>query len=312
MDVCQPPRWVLSSLLSSPLAPLFERLCKRQKAPIIWVMATYLISFIFDTFLSSSNNFLDTVFGTDGRKRKDKGVWTWIKTTAKSSTSEKRKSKLAQQQQQQQQPQQPHQKQPNHIHTRSSSVASNMSHASSSTSLPVTGFSSPSTYAPSSPTYSSQSTLTLNHHTNYSNGTSSKRNSIISNSSTQSSATLQNSTSPHSSSLPRERAQSAYALPFASQTLPYHPQQYQQSQALYHSNNRRMDPGRRASESNMPSMLAHQGLIQRSASAGRARPFSGRVISEEATEPMVEGSDVENGAELLRRSQSKKDQWWWE
>ncbi|KAG0062691.1 hypothetical protein BGZ92_006131 [Podila epicladia] len=122
-----------------------------------------------------------------------------------------------------------------------------------------------------------------------------------------SSATLQSPTSPHSSSLPRQRTQSAYALPFASQTLPYHPQQYQQSQALYHSNIRRMDPGRRASESNMPNMLAHQGHIQRSASAGRARPFSGRDISEEATEPVAEGSDVENAAEL-----SKRDQWWWE
>ncbi|KAF9312920.1 hypothetical protein BG003_005807 [Podila horticola] len=258
----------------------------------------------------SSTNFLDTVFGTDGRKRKDKGVWTWIKTTAKSSTSEKRKSKLAQQQQQQQPQQKQH---PDHIHTRPNSVASNISYASSSTSLPVTGFSSPSSYAPSSPSYSSQSTLTLNHPTNYNNGTSSKRNSLISTSSTHSSATLQSPTSPPPSSLPRQRPQSAYSLPFASQTLPYHPQQYQQSQALYHSDIRRMDPGRRASESNMPKMLAYQGPIQRSASAGRARPFGGRDISEEAPQPMAEGSDVESGAELSRRrSQLKKDQWWWE
>ncbi|KAG0022070.1 hypothetical protein BGZ81_008694 [Podila clonocystis] len=256
-----------------------------------------------------SNNFLDTVFGTDGRKRKDKGVWTWIKTAAKSSTSEKRRSKLAEQQQQQQQPQQ---KQcPNHIHTRSNSLASNISYASSSTYLPATGFSSPSTYAPSSPTPSSQSTLTLNHHSNYSNGTSSKRNSIISTSSAHSSSTLQSPTTPHSSSLPRQRTQSAYALPFASQTPPYHPQQYQQSQALYHSNIRRMDPSRRASESNMPKLLAQQGHIQRSASAGRARPFGGRDISEEAAEPMAEGTDVESEAQLSMRSQSK-DRWWWE
>ncbi|KAG0036524.1 hypothetical protein BGZ82_004090 [Podila clonocystis] len=72
-----------------------------------------------------------------------------------------------------------------------------------------------------------------------------------------------------------------------------------------------MDPSRRASESNMPKLLAHQGHIQRSASAGRARPFGGRDISEEATEPMAEGTDVENEAELSMRSQSK-DQWWWE
>ncbi|KAI9238259.1 MAG: hypothetical protein BYD32DRAFT_414164 [Podila humilis] len=243
-----------------------------------------------------STNFLDTVFGTDGRKRKDKGVWTWIKTAAKSSTSEKRKSKLAQQQQLQQQ-----QHLPNHINTRSSSVASNMSYASSTT-LPVAGLSSPSSYAPSSPTHSSQSTFSFNHSSRNNN---SKRSSLISTSSTHSSSTLQSPTSPHP--LPRQRTQSAYALPFASQTLPYHPQ-YQQSESLYHSNIRRMDPGRRASESNMPKMTAHQGPIQRSASAGRTRPFGGRDISE-AAEPMTEESDVEDE---LRRSRSKEQGWWWE
>ncbi|KAF9016188.1 hypothetical protein BGZ52_006039 [Haplosporangium bisporale] len=63
-----------------------------------------------------------------------------------------------------------------------------------------------------------------------------------------------------------------------------------------------MDPGRRASESNMPKMTAHQGPIQRSASAGRTRPFGGRDISE-AAEPMTEESDVEDE---LRRSRSKE------
>ncbi|KAG0271741.1 hypothetical protein BGZ95_000405, partial [Linnemannia exigua] len=46
-------------------------------------------------------SFLDEIFGTDGRKHKDEGIWNWIKNQRNKRKHKKAEQQLLQQQQQQ-------------------------------------------------------------------------------------------------------------------------------------------------------------------------------------------------------------------
>lgn len=336
MEVCHSQRYKIQPVYCE-VRPISLPSLSAHSHPFLKSLSFHMPTTTNSSSSSSSMSFLDQIFGTDGRKHKEDGVWNWIKhqknkrsrkgpsqldsygnSTTSNSGDKKENSSSWGDESQQVRVVRPS---PQHLHSRSNSRCSNLSTATTATSQPYlcrTPTSPTSTFVPS---YSSSFSSFSSASSSTSSVTAVTTPTLLAQSNTPTVRPPVHQQQQPQQQPPRQRAQSTFTQPGTSTST------IAPSTSFTTSIPSRQQPTFSSNSFTTPSPSQTNGTIKRSVSVGstpssarsrvmnqqqerprRQRWSSGSAsfVSSRTSPRILEEGEVDEG------EGNKNDEWWWE